>query len=221
MGHLSTRKGSYCGLEDIVRVQSRSVAPSSKALFAPETKECVLDDSKMCLPQGEDESAMEVEVGWTGQDFIDALGTVLAGWVVKSAAVAKGKPTKTTRFHSIRAPNMSISAYINRIHHYFKCSDECFVIALVYIDKLAKTDPALTVCDLTVHRLVVAAVMLAAKFHDDIYYSNAYYAKVGGLSLQEMNGLETSILSTLKFNVCVGGQEYQLYHDLVVNTNTA
>ena len=30
-----------------------------------------------------------------------------------------------------------------------------------------------------------ALVMLAAKFHDDLYYSNAYYAKVGGLQVKE------------------------------------
>ena len=36
---------------------------------------------------------------------------------------------------------------------------------------------------LTVHRLLITAVMLAAKLMDDKYYNNAYYAKIGGVAI--------------------------------------
>jgi len=36
------------------------------------------------------------------------------------------------------------------------------------------------------------SVMLAAKFFDDQYFNNAYYAKVGGVPANEMNTLEVS-----------------------------
>lgn len=39
--------------------------------------------------------------------------------------------------------------------------------------------------------------MLAAKFLDDHYYNNAYYAKIGGISTQEMNRLEVDMLTLL------------------------
>lgn len=39
-------------------------------------------------------------------------------------------------------------------------------------------------------RLVISTVMLAAKYIDDFFYKNDYYAKVGGISRTEINVLE-------------------------------
>ncbi len=36
--------------------------------------------------------------------------------------------------------------------------------------------------------------MVAAKFFDDKYYNNAYYAKAGGVSSLEINDFERSFL---------------------------
>merc|ERR1712216_1092466 len=94
-------------------------------------------------------------------------------------------------------------------------SDECFVIALVYIDRLSKMESNVTVCDLTIHRLLLITVMTAAKFQDDVYYSNKYYAKVGGIRLKEVNALEAFLLKLLDWKMCVTPQEYELYHKLV------
>jgi len=153
-------------------------------------------------------------VVWTGEDFIHSLGNVLTCWVQKTAAVT-GSPHKMGRFHSARVPPLTITDYLKRIHKHFFCSDECFVMALVLIDRASKTHPSMTVCDLTVHRLLITAVMIAAKFHDDLYYSNGYYAKVGGLGVKEANLLESNFLKLLDWKVHVTKQEYELYHRLV------
>ena len=51
------------------------------------------------------------------------------------------------------------------------------MLALIYIDRLIQKDSfALTA--LNVHRVLITSVMIAAKFFDDQYYNNAYYAKV-------------------------------------------
>merc|ERR1719329_1970064 len=88
-------------------------------------------------------------------------------------------------------------------------------MALVYIDKIGKTNDSMTVCDLTVHRLLVIAVMIASKFHDDKFYDNRYYGKAGGLSLREVNMLEALMLKELNWNVCVNADEYRFYHETV------
>ena len=74
-----------------------------------------------------------------------------------------------------------------RIHKYASCSNECFILALIYIDRLIQRNNFL-LTELNVHRVVITAVLLAAKFFDDAYYNNAYYAKVGGVLVSEMNG---------------------------------
>ncbi|KAG9321254.1 hypothetical protein KVV02_001450, partial [Mortierella alpina] len=55
-----------------------------------------------------------------------------------------------------------------------------------------------------IHRLLITCLMVAAKFTSDLFYSNARYAKVGGLSLPELNQLELEFLFTTKFELNAG-----------------
>ena len=45
--------------------------------------------------------------------------------------------------------------------------------------------------------------MLAAKFLDDHYYNNAYYAKIGGIQKSEINLLEIEFVRRIDFNLNV------------------
>ena len=96
---------------------------------------------------------------------------------------------KFIKFQSSYAPELSINSYLVRIQKYSKCSDACLVNTLIYIDKLILTS-GLFLTRLNIHRLLITSLMLAAKFHDDIFYNNSFYAKLGGLPLQELNLLE-------------------------------
>lgn len=111
---------------------------------------------------------------------------------------------------------MPIQQYVKRIQKHFLCSPACFAIALVYIDRLGKNNASMVVCDVTIHRLFAVAAMVAAKFHDDNYYSNAHYSKAAGLSLREVNLLEAVLLRELKWEVLVAVEEYELYYNLCI-----
>ena len=65
--------------------------------------------------------------------------------------------------------------------------------------------------ELNVHRVVICAVLLAAKFFDDAYYNNAYYAKVGGVLVSEINGLEVDFLFRINFSLHVPPEEFEKY----------
>ncbi|KAG0276336.1 hypothetical protein BGZ95_007683 [Linnemannia exigua] len=60
-----------------------------------------------------------------------------------------------------------------------------------------------------IHRLLITCLMVAAKFTSDLFYSNARYAKVGGLSLPELNQLELVFLFTTQFDLNVKEEELQ------------
>lgn len=62
---------------------------------------------------------------------------------------------------------------------------------------------------LTVHRLLITAVMLAAKLMDDKYYNNAYYAKIGGVAVGELNCMELDMLRLLDYRIVVTGPQIQ------------
>ncbi|OMO99160.1 Cyclin-like protein [Corchorus olitorius] len=64
---------------------------------------------------------------------------------------------------------------------------------------------------LNAHRLLITSVMIAAKFMDDQCYNNAYYAKVGGVSTEEMNGLEMKFLFSLDFRLHVTTEVFRKY----------
>ncbi|RZC89863.1 hypothetical protein C5167_035856 [Papaver somniferum] len=115
-----------------------------------------------------------------------------------------------TIFHAVRAPSLSIQQYMNRIFKYASCSPSCFVIAYIYIDRfLERADVHLT--SLNVHRLLITSVMIAAKFIDDLFYNNAYYAKVGGVSTAEMNKMEINFLFSLHFRLQVTERTFKHY----------
>ncbi|CAE8655839.1 unnamed protein product, partial [Polarella glacialis] len=73
-----------------------------------------------------------------------------------------------------------------------------------------------TICSLNIHRLLVTSVMLSAKFFDDVYYSNAYYAKVGGVKTSELNALEALFMKLIEWRVHVSPQEYLQYRNHVL-----
>ena len=83
-------------------------------------------------------------------------------------------------------------------------------MALIYIDRLIQRNNFL-LTELNVHRVIVTAILLAAKFFDDAYYNNAYYAKVGGVLVSEMNGLEVDFLFRINFSLHVTPELFAQY----------
>ena len=65
--------------------------------------------------------------------------------------------------------------------------------------------------------MVITAVLLAAKFYDDSYYNNAYYAKVGGVPVAEMNGLELEFLFFVQFSLHVTPDVFMKYRNELVS----
>ena len=74
-----------------------------------------------------------------------------------------------SKFHALRPPAISIKDYLQRVAKYAACSGECFVLALVYIDRIIQSNPTFVVNSLNIHRLLITSIMLAAKFFDDQY----------------------------------------------------
>ncbi|KAL1350630.1 hypothetical protein HN51_014666 [Arachis hypogaea] len=115
-----------------------------------------------------------------------------------------------TVFHGSKAPKLSITRYMERIVKYARCSSSCFVIAQIYIDRyFSKNGGYLT--SFNAHRLLITSLLVAVKFLDDRYFSNAYYAQVGGISTQEMNRMELEFLFSLEFRLFVTTEMFVKY----------
>jgi len=61
---------------------------------------------------------------------------------------------------------------------------------------------------LTIHRLILTAVLIVHKFFTDSFYLNSFFSYVGGVQLQEINFLEEEFLDILDFNLSIDRTEY-------------
>lgn len=146
-----------------------------------------------------------------GLAVVRVLAAVLDSLVEKSnTQINNNDPSQVTKFHALQAPGINILEYLERIHKYASCSTQCYILALIYIDRLIQRSN-FNLSELNVHRVVITAVLLAAKFFDDAYYNNAYYAKVGGVLVSEMNGLEVEFLFRISFSLHVKPDEFKKY----------
>ncbi|RAL46191.1 hypothetical protein DM860_016624 [Cuscuta australis] len=128
-----------------------------------------------------------------------------------AAAAAEEEGEGASVFHGVRRPGISVGSYLERIFKYANCSPACFVVAYVYLDRFTHRHRSVLINSFNVHRLLITSVMVAAKFMDDMYYNNAYYAKVGGISTREMNLLEVDFLFGLGFHLNVTPATFHSY----------
>lgn len=83
------------------------------------------------------------------------------------------------------------------------CSLSVFIYALILIDRAQEYQVDFRVNSRNLHRLLISAHMVAAKYLDDRYFKNSYYAGVGGVSVSAINLLELEFLTLINFNAHV------------------
>lgn len=121
-------------------------------------------------------------------------------------------------FHALEPPSITPIEYLRRLHRYSFCSKSVFVAAFLYLEKIASIEGKnLRVNSLSVHRLVLTAVLLATKVMDDVLYDNAHFAKVGGLDVKELNMLELDMLKTLRFGLYIEPEEFEAFQAKLVD----
>eukprot|EP00753_Platysulcus_tardus_P012570 PLAT3435.2.p1 GENE.PLAT3435.2~~PLAT3435.2.p1 ORF type:complete len:264 (-),score=83.05 PLAT3435.2:32-823(-) len=141
---------------------------------------------------------------------VPILGCVLERLV--RANDRRGLDSPTSRFHAERAPCIRVGPYLERIATYAACSGETYILALVYMDRII--DKAnIVVNSLTVHRVLLTSILLGAKYFDDQFYNNQYYAKIGGLPCEELNNLELEFLFMTNFSLHVDAVTYHKYYE--------
>lgn len=118
-------------------------------------------------------------------------------------------------FTSAEVPPIPLEDYLIRLQDLTECSDACFLLALVYLDRMSKITDRLTInpTSLNVHRLMLTAVLLAAKYADDVLpkSANKAFSLAGGIDLSELNELEAEFLFIICFNLHVTEREVLSY----------
>mmetsp|Transcript_48485 Transcript_48485/g.97873 ORF Transcript_48485/g.97873 Transcript_48485/m.97873 type:complete len:233 (-) Transcript_48485:162-860(-) len=115
-------------------------------------------------------------------------------------------------FDSSAIPPITISRYLMRLSASFRCSDATFIAALIIVDRLLECPGGrLPLTMRNVHRVFLASLVVAVKYHEDRVYSNSHYAKAGGVHLREVNRLERVLLVTLDFDLRIEPEQFRTY----------
>ena len=150
------------------------------------------------------------------QESTSGLVSVLASVLQRLIEMNSGSPnlgpviTRAAMFNSSTCPPISVMAYLARIQKYANCSDSCFVVALIYVDRLIELRN-IVLTSLNVHRIIITSILLATKSLDDVSFNNSYFAKLGGISSQEINLLECEFLCLVNYSLYVRPEAYDKY----------
>lgn len=118
-----------------------------------------------------------------------------------------------TLFHTERVPSIPISAYLGRLAQYTEVSSEVLIHALIHLNRLIHSRPNFVINSLNIHRLWLTSMLCSAKFFDDVYYNNAYFAKVGGIPNKELNDLEIEFLALINFDLFIDYNVYASFYN--------
>ncbi|KAK0455415.1 cyclin-domain-containing protein [Desarmillaria tabescens] len=129
-------------------------------------------------------------------------------------------PQSLTRFHSRSAPSISILDYLLRITRFINVERSCLLVSLYYIDAICARHPLFTLSSLTCHRFLITAIAVSSKCLCDTFCTNALYAKVGGISVTELNILEREFLQMIDWRLMCTREILSEYYTNLVRTNT-
>ncbi|KAJ2386551.1 Pho80p cyclin [Coemansia sp. RSA 2603] len=128
---------------------------------------------------------------------------------------------KPTRFHSRAPPNITISDYLQRVTKYALLEPACLLLLLIYVDRICERNPGFTISSLTVHRFIITAATVACKCLCDAYCTNSHYAKVGGVSMHELNSLEVELLHMTGWHLVATQEQLLQYYFTLVRQDPA
>ena len=121
-------------------------------------------------------------------------------------------------FLSKKIPSISIEKYLVRLVSHSKMEISTLILILIYIDKICKNNK-FRLNFFNIHKFIVTSMLVSIKYNEDDFFSNSFYAKVGGVSIRELNNLEYEFLSLIDFDLYVDDDLYSKYSNYILSVN--
>jgi len=142
----------------------------------------------------------------------DLLNNICEGNKDKSELVnIKIKP-----FMTMNIPTMPIKDYLLRLSQFTNISESTIILILIYIDRICKINN-FHLNFRNIYKLIISSMIIAVKYNEDHYYSKEVYAKLGGVTMKELNYLEFQFLILIKFSLFVEKDLYDKYYDNLIS----
>jgi len=115
-------------------------------------------------------------------------------------------------FTNKNIPSISIKDYLLRLSKHAKINESTIILILIYIDRICNMNHFILTY-YNIHKMILAAFILAIKYNEDCYYSMNYYSKIGGITLSELNNLESEYLILIEYNLFIQAKLYDKYYN--------
>lgn len=142
--------------------------------------------------------------------IIHSIAINLTDLITENLRNIKSHYIKKDIFYVTNLPMISIIDYLNRILKYSEINISSIVLAVIYIDKMCEQQ-RYVLSQHNIHRLILSACLISAKFNEDKVFNNSYFAKIGGVSVKEVNQLEYEFYVLLDFKLIVDKGYYDKY----------
>ena len=109
-------------------------------------------------------------------------------------------------------PKINLNDFINRIIAYTEIEKNTLICSLIYLDEIDKKKP---ITEFNIHRIFFSAVLISIKYNEDDIFKNDYYAKIAGVTLNEINKMESTFISLLDFNLYINPNVFEKYQHLL------
>ena len=128
------------------------------------------------------------------------------------------KKIKKDKFFSLYIPTISIYDYIYRIIKFTQINISTLIISFVQLNNyLIKTKNYL--CINNFFNLYITSCLINAKFYEDNYCPLSFFAKVGGVSIEELESFEFEFCNKLNFSFYISEDLYNQYYNYFLSIN--
>lgn len=140
----------------------------------------------------------------------DEIANLIEEIITKNKEFITKKAPLSRVFEGKKTTSVTVSRYVTRLVKYFANEPSSLVICLIYMDRICEiTEMKLTLENF--HRLFLTALVIAIKYNEDKYFSNSFYAKIGGISLEDFNRLESAFVNSIEFFLYVEEEIFSKY----------
>jgi hypothetical protein len=120
-------------------------------------------------------------------------------------------------FLSKKNQSLSIKKYLLRLVKYTQVESSTLIAMLIYIDRLCEINN-FTINSLNIYKIIFSSLVLAIKYNEEVIFDNKFFARIGGISLSEMNFLEIVYLNLINFKLYVSDEIFETYIENINET---
>ncbi len=113
--------------------------------------------------------------------------------------------------------SITIKNYLKRLVKYTQAESSTLIAMLIYIDRLCEINNFI-VNSLNVYRIIFSSFVIAIKYNEEKYFDNKFFSKLAGMSLTEMNLLESIYLNLIDYKLYISDEEFFIYCENIHDT---